>query len=311
MPGAGPETAGTRGTASSSPALAYLSIDQVLAHPRWPLARDCYIKVLIDGNGRDPATRRVMQDVAGLVLFNLIIAIYEDRGETRDRWPTIHRIRETFGTFGLVSDRSTDAMLARMRQIGLIELQSAPGDKRVRLVRPTARMVEEDNAWHDNHMRALSLLLPESRDYDPLFAHDPVYRQVHRAISNGLHENAFDVLDTEVNPLVGFLMRHDGARIIYSYLQAARADGDPLRVSLSYADASSQIGTSRTHIRNLLAALEEHNLLRRHGEGGEDIELTPALWRHADYFIAGMMSANDRWWQLTRLRVAEIQRSTQ
>ena len=296
---------------STRPAIKFLSTEQILAHPRWPEARDCYIKVLVSSHGRDPAIRRVMQDMAGLVLFNLIVAIYEARGPSRESWPTIHRIREAFATFGLASSRSTDAMLARMRQIGLIEMQAAPDDKRVRLVRPTPRMVAEDNAWHDNHMRALAVLLPESRDYDALFSHDALHRQVHRAISNGLHEKAFDVLDTAVNPLVGFLMRQDGARIIYSYLQAALAGGDPLRVSLSYASASRQIDTSRTHIRNLLTALEEAGLLHRHGEGGESIELTPELWRHADYFIAGMMSANDRWWQLTRHHVAEIQQSTQ
>lgn len=305
------DTGSTPRPATSPPPVAHLSTDQIHAHPRWPLARDCYIKVLIGGHGRDPGVRRLMQDMAGLVLFNLIIAIYEARGEARDSWPSINRIRETFATFGLASDRSVDAMLARMRQIGLIELQAAPGDKRIRLVQPTARMVEEDNAWHDNHMRALTVLLPESRDYDAVFSHDPLHRQVHRAISNSLHDKAFDVLDTTVNPLVSFLMRQDGAKIVFSYLQAALAGGNPLQVSLSYADASTQIGTSRTHIRNLLAALEGGNLLRRHGEGGDNIELSPELWRHADYFIAGMMAANDRWWQLTRREVARIQRSTQ
>nr|WP_314257196.1 hypothetical protein [uncultured Devosia sp.] len=289
----------------------FLSTQDVLAHPRWPLARDCYIKVLVGSHSPDPAIRRVLQDVAGLVLFNLIIAIYEARGEAKSTWPTVNRIRESFATFGLASDRSADEMLARMRQIGLIELHTAPGDKRMRLVQPTARMVAEDYAWHDNHMRALTVLLPDSRDYEAVFSHDPLHRQVHRAISNGLHDKAFDVLDTEVNPLVGFLMRQDGAKIIYGYLQEALAGGDPLRVSLSYSTAAERIDTSRTHIRNLLTALEESGLLRRHGRGGNNIELMPDLWRHADYFIAGMMSANDRWWQLTRSQVAEIQRSTQ
>ncbi|WEK04664.1 MAG: hypothetical protein P0Y65_21230 [Candidatus Devosia phytovorans] len=291
--------------------ITFLSTEQILAHPRWPQARDCYIQVLVQSHSPDPAISRVMQDVAGLVLFNLVIAIYEARGEARKDWPTINRIRESFANFGLASDRSTDEMLARMRQIGLIELQVAPADKRVRLVRPTQRMVAEDCAWHDNHTRALAVLRPDSRDYDAMFAHEPLHRQVHRAISNDLHEKAFDVLDTKVNPLVGFVMRQDGAKIIFLYLQRALAGGDPSRVSLSYAAASERIDTSRTHIRNLLAALESSGLLRRYGNGGNDIELTPELWRHADYFIASMMSANDRWWQLTRAQVAEIQRSTQ
>ncbi|WP_139198787.1 hypothetical protein [Devosia sp. YR412] len=291
--------------------MSFLSAAQIRAHPRWALARDYYMQVLVQSHSPDPAIRRVMQDIAGLVLFNLIIALYEARGEARESWPTITRIREVFATFGLASARSLDEMLARMRQIGLIELQTAPGDKRVRLIKPTARMIAEDYAWHDNHMRALAVLQPDSRDYDAVFSHDALHRQVHRAISNGLHDTAFDILDVENNPLVAFIMRQDGAKIIFSYLQQALAGGDPSRVSLNYTTASERIFTSRTHIRNLLSALEDAGMLRRHGTGGNDIELMPALWEHGDYFIASMMSGNDRWWQMTRQRVAAIDQSTQ
>lgn len=305
------EQAPHEGQGAEPHALVYMKTAEILAHPRWPQARDSYMRVLVQSHSEDPAIRRVMQDVAGLVLFNLIIALYEARSEARNTWPTITRIREAFSTFGLASARSVDEMLARMRHIGLIELLPAPADKRARLVRPTARMIAEDYAWHDNNMRSLALLRPDSRDYEAVFSHDPLHRQVHRAISNGLHETAFDILDIENNPLVAFIMRQDGAKIIFSYLQEALANGNPSRVSLSYTTASERIATSRTHIRNLLSALEEAGMLRLNGQGGNDIELLPDLWKYADYFIASVTSGNDRWWQMTRQRVAAIDRSTQ
>ena len=296
---------------NAPPPLAFLSIAQILAHPRWPLARDCYIGMALDTSGPDPAIKRLMQNVARIVLFNIIVGLHEARGPSRKTWPTINRIRETFEPFGLASPRRFDEMIARMRTVGLIELQPAPSDRRIRLVVPTERMIAEDYAWQDFNMRALAVLQPESRAYDEVFSHNPLYRQAQRIVSAGIFHKAQDILDPDANPLVPFLARQDGTKIILSYLEAALACGDPSRVSLSYETVSSRISTSRTHIRNLIELLEADGYLKRHGKGGNDIELMPELWRQAELFIASILSGNDYWWQLTLARVASLEQSTQ
>lgn len=296
---------------SNPPQVSYLTIEQIRAHPRWHLARDSYMQMAVDSHSADPAIRRVMQDIARIVLFNLIISLYEAAGEARSTWPTVKRIREVFEPFGLASPRRFDEMIARMRSIGLIELHPAPSDRRIRLVVPTPAMIAEDYAWHDINMHGLTVLLPESRDYDEVFAHNPLYRKVHRAISTGLHPTARDILDPANNPLVAFLVRQDGTKIVFGYLLAALSDGDPTRVSLSYEAISARIATSRTHVRNLVRALEEAGFMKGNGRGGRDIELLPPLLEQAELFIAGVLSGNDYWWQLTRQRIAAMGQSTQ
>lgn len=292
------------------PRLAFLSIEQVRNHPRWTIARDSYLQLTMDGHGPDPTIRRLMHDIARSVLFN-ILSLHAVQVEARESWATVNRIREVFAPFGLASPRRFDEMIARLRQVGLIELRPAPSDKRLRLVVPTARMIEEDYAWQDHNMRPLAVLLPESQDYDAVFSHDPLYRHALRAVCAGIMVNARTILDVEANPLIAFLMRQSGGRIIFSYLIAALAGGDPLRVSLRYEDVSIHAGTSRTHVRNMILALEAAGFLQRHGRGGHDIELRPELWEQADRFIASVLSGNDCLWQLTRARVDAIRQSTQ
>lgn len=293
------------------PAVDYLSIEQIRAHPRWPLARDCYMQMAAASRSADPAIKRLMQDIARVVLFNVIIGLHEARGAARNTWPTVNRVREAFEPFGLASPRRFDEMIARMRMVGLIELQPDRSDKRLRLVVPTPRMIEEDYAWQDLNMRALAVLRPESRDYDEVFSHNPQYRKAQRTISAGIHSNAQDILDTNANPLVAFLVRQDGPTIIFNYLLAAIEGGDKSRVSLGYETISVRGSTSRTHVRNLVRSLEAAGFLIRHGQGGQDIELMPHLWEQVERFIASIMSGNDYWWQLTRARVAAFQQSTQ
>ena len=295
----------------SEPLLTFLTTQQIRNHPRWMLARNGYMQAAVNNQGSDPAIRRLMQDIARVVLFNIILGLNEASGKARDSWPTVNRIREAFEPFGLASPRRFDEMIARLRTVGLIELQPAPVDKRIRLVVPTARMIAEDYAWQDTNMRGLAVLRPESRDYDEVFSHNPLYRLIHRAIGAELHATARNILDVEINPLVAFLVRQDGTKIVFSYLLAAIEGGDTSRASLSYETVSARSTTSRTHVRNLVNALEQAGYLKLHGRGGHDMELMPALWEQTQQFSAAILSGNDYWWQLARQRVAAFDQSTQ
>ena len=291
--------------------VAFLTTQQIRAHPRWMLARDGFMQAAIDNRGADPAIRRLMQDITRIVLFNVILGLNEARGETRDSWPTVNRIREAFEPFGLASPRRFDEMIARLRAVGLVELHPAPNDRRIRLVIPTARMIAEDYAWQDTIMRGLAVLRPESHDYDEVFSHNPLYRLIHRAIGAELHATARNILDVETNPLVAFLVRQNGTKIVFHYLLDAVEGGDTARVSLSYEAVSVRSTTSRTHVRNLVKALEAAGYLKLHGRGGRDVELMPAVWEQTEQFIAAILSGNDYWWQLARQRVAAFEQSTQ
>ncbi|ODT82321.1 MAG: hypothetical protein ABS76_08740 [Pelagibacterium sp. SCN 64-44] len=291
---------GTDGTALPP----YVTTEEVLAHPRFPLARNHYMRVMVDSHHADPAIRHLMHEMARNVLFNIILGqAARSRPDDPETWPSVGKLRDSFIPFGLVSPRSFDQMLARMKVIGMIELVPAPGDGRRRLVMPTPRMIQEDLAWLADHMAPLAVLFPERDDYRPALEHDRAHQMAQRIVSTQNYAWARDILSPE-DPVRALLLRQDAAKIVFIYLLAALESGGS-RASVSFEMAAVRLSTSRTHVRNLLSDLQTHGLVVLHGRGGTDVEITPQLWTVVDRFLAEAMSGHDLVWQVARLMVAQ------
>lgn len=283
----------------------HASTGDILAHPRFPLARNHYMRVMIESHSADPAIRHLMHEMARNVLFNIILGYHALRVEDDPAtWPSVGILRDVFLPFGLASARSFDQMLARMQVIGMIDLYPAPGDRRRRVVVPTARMIEEDLVWLANHMAPLAVLFPERDDYRPALDHSRAHQIAQRVISTRNYAVARDILSPE-DPVLALLLRQDAAKIIFIYLVAALDGADGHHASVSYEAAATRLSTSRTHVRNLLADLKAFGMLKMHGRGGHDVEIMPALWRVVDQFLANAMSGHDLVWQLARRMVEQ------
>lgn len=282
----------------------HATLDQILSHPRFALARNHYMQIMVDSHQTDPAIRHLMHDMARSVLFNIILGQNaRSRPDDPASWPSVGRLRESFIPFGLASPRSFDQMLARMKVIGLIDLVPAPGDRRRRLVVPTARMIEEDLAWLADHMSPLAILFPERDDYRPALEHDRAHQIAQRIISTYNYAHARDILSPE-DPIRALLFRQDAAKIVFIYLLDALRSADG-RASVSYEAAAARLSISRTHVRNLLSDLQAYGLLKLHGRGGTDIEISPQLWDLVDSFLADAMSGHDIVWQIARNMVTQ------
>lgn len=289
----------------------HLTIAQVLAHPRFPLARDHYMQVVVNSHNTDPAIQHLMHEIGRVVLFNIILGLHAlQRHDDPATWLTVGALREAFMPFGMASPRRFDQILARMRAIGLVTLEPAPGDRRRRLVAPTTKMLEQDLTWLADHMSPLTVLLPDCRDYDPALNHDRRYQRAQRIISTQNYGRAQAALaaDPRVMP---FLVRQDACKIVFIYLLAAAAGGDPHRASLPFEAAARQLTTSRTHVRNLMLDMQAAGLVQLHGKGGRDIEISPALWHGIEQFLAHAMSGHDFVWQCARRLIAAENQSTQ
>lgn len=277
----------------------YASTHEILAHPRFLLARDHYIATSVSAYRTDRVMRHLMHDIARHVLFNIILgrhaAMQVDEPET---WPTVGRLRQLFLAFDMASPRSFDEMLARMQMVRLITIEPAPDDRRRKLVIPTETMIAEDLAWLAQHMSPLAVLFPERADYRPALNHDRVYQQSLRILSSQNLGVARDVL-APGDPIFSLFRRQSAHAIVYIYMLDAlgRADGI---ASVRFEVAAEQLSTSRTHVRNLFRALETLELVRLHGRGGHGVEIMPGLWRWIEQFLAASMSGHDMIWQATR-----------
>ncbi|WEJ58111.1 hypothetical protein [Devosia sp. FJ2-5-3] len=281
----------------------YATTEDILSHPRFALARNHYMRVMIDSYKADTALRHLMHEMGRNVLFNIILG--QDALKNPDdpsTWPSVGSLRDVFMPFGLSSPRSFDDTLARMQIIGLIEIIPAPDDRRRRLVVPTEKMIREDLIWLADHMSPLAVLFPERDDYLPALSHDREHQCAQRIISTQNYGEAYEIL-TPTDPILALLLRQDAMKILFSYMLAAQDTGGS-RASLPYQDVANRTSTSRTHVRNLLYDLEKMDMVKLHQRGGRDVEITPALWSIIDYFLAKSMSGHDLVWQVARQIVA-------
>jgi hypothetical protein len=191
-----------------------------------------------------------------------------------------------------------------MTAIGLIDLVPLEGDRRRKLVVPTQTMIQQDLVWLDDYMSSLAVLYPDRDDYQPARLHDIRYQRAQRVVSTYFYQNSHDILKVE-DPALKVMQRQEAAQILYTYLLAAQAGGNPYLVSLPFEEVASAHLISRTHVRNLLNDLVELKLVEMRGRGGKDVVLTPGLWRIMDYFLAYVMWGHDQVWQESRKLVAQ------
>lgn len=278
----------------------YATAEQVLRHPRFVLARNHYMQVITESRYADPTIRRLMHEIARVVLFNIILGHHARQNpDDPSTWPSVGMLRDFFLPFGLASSRSFDQMLARMRAIGIVRLVPAPGDRRRRLVVPTDRMIEEDLTWLAQHMSPLAVLFPERDDYRPALERDRAHQVAQRIVSTRNYAGARDTLSPE-NPVMALLLRQDASKIVFTYLLAAWDGPEANRASVAYEAVAARLTTSRTHVRNLLMDLQRLEMVRLHDRGGRDVEIMPALWSVVDWYLANAMSAHDLIWQVAR-----------
>src|SRR6218665_3262531 len=250
----------------------YVTVEQVLDHPRFALARNHYMQVMIDAHDADPAMHHLMNEMGRNVLFNIILGYYARRDPADpSTWPSVGTLRDIFTPFGLASPRSFDQMLARMEVIGLIMLTPAPDDRRRRLVVPTERMISEDLSWLADHMSPLAELIPERDDYRPALERDRVHQMAQRIVSTRNYAYARQIMGPE-DPVQRLMLRQDAGKIVYQYLLAAWNSPGHDRASIAYEAMARRMTTSRTHVRNMMMDLQALDMVRLHDRGGHHVE---------------------------------------
>lgn len=286
----------------------YASVAEILAHPRFPLARNHYMRVIIESYRADSTLRHLMHDIPRQVLFNIILGLNARlSAEGRHTGPTVGVVRAHFLPFGIASARSFDEMLARMQIVGLIELRPTPHDRRRRLVVPTEKMIREDLVWLAEHISPLAVLFADRDDYQPAADHDRTYQNALRILSGQNLGHARDIL-SPADPAMTIFLRQDASKIAYMYMLDAQERADGI-ASLSFEAAAEHLSTSRTHVRNLLRDLQALGMVKLHGRGGHGVEIAPGLWRLVDNFLAASMSGHDMLWQAVRQQLKRAARA--
>jgi hypothetical protein len=172
----------------------------------------------------------------------------------------------------------------------------APQDRRVRLLTPTKKMVAQDQDFLVSHHLPLQILYPKP-GYGLITSRDPAFQLKQRLVSRDLFALGAQILAG--NPIMMLFQGRDaGVMVLIKLIAMAKAQGNSAPLKISYSDLGGRFGVSRTHVRNLLEAAEEMDLVRLTTGRSHFVDLKPPLLQAFDRLVADAMSGFDLCYQL-------------
>ncbi|MGE7416403.1 hypothetical protein [Methylobacterium tarhaniae] len=271
--------------------------EEILSHPRFQECREVYIDNCIDVYKIEGFPGKSSADAGRVTTLAIIVCLHARYIEDdRETWPTLKRLKETVADFGFASPRFIDDFVARLVQTEFLELRHHPADSRVRLLVPTEALLRWDREWMAAHFEPLAVLFPEP-GYALAIDRSPAFQKAHGGASVPVLEGAVKVAWRNLD-VVFFLAATSALSILFTL---CRLGGETTESGVREADLAvlaPQFGVSRSHIRNMLLAAEQHGFLARHGDKGQFIVLTPRWIAAFDRFIADSLSYSDLTYRL-------------
>lgn len=271
--------------------LPYLPYDDIVRHPRIADARKLYLEYFLALYGDDPFTARLLIETGRFLVYHVAVILFAGHDPARrDTWFTVGRLKREMAVFGMTSERQIDHLVGRLCSVGFLMIQRAEQDRRVRIIRPTEKMLAHDRAWLAAHYAPLTVVSPFN-DYDPVMRQDAAYQLAHRQEAMTFIPFAGKLLAVAPDLLL-FFHHVAGHMVSASLLSAAMAAGD-VHAAVPYADIGDRFGISRTHVRTVLVEAQAAGLVRLDGRGGHRVEILPRLWESYDRGLAAGMFSHD------------------
>jgi DNA-binding MarR family transcriptional regulator len=195
--------------------------------------------------------------------------------------PTLARLAAS----GLGSKRRIAAFVAVLRLAGLVRSRHGTGDRRVRILEPTERLIAMHTDWSRAALRQLDRLLDRpvleaAFDADPRF-----YRVACQAGAKEIFEGG--AFAPGRFAFVDFLTPHRTGHLIAASLAQAMFAGrgaPALQFPLPYGRLARRLGVSRSHVLNVFAEAQARGFLEV-ADAGRLVTLTAATARGVvEYF---------------------------
>jgi len=283
----------------------YKSAGEILAHPRFSQARRAHVDALASVFVRSRIPSRLIVDAASVMTADLLVGFYAayDRADPTTL-ATAGRLQKLIAEYGLASPRRMDDLIARFRQTGYVHAVASVVDRRIRVLKPTERLLAHDRAYIAALYQPLNILFPD-RGYEPVIRRDP---RLHLAIRRiGFFEPPIAPAFIGRHPaIMMFLARDAGYCAFLLLIKAVLSKKQLVSDDLSFTAIADRIGVSRTHIRNLFveAAAEGHVSLT--GARGHVAKVHTRLLDTFDPFLADLASSLDRIGQIALARDEEF-----
>ena len=271
---------------------AHRSVEEILAHPRFSAARNEFAAAVLAIYENNPYLSRLLVEAGRGVLFIVILALHARYQENaRSTWPTMRLVTQAMMGQGVTSARRVSGLVSRLIETDYVELRFAPGDQRVRIVTPTAKMSAQDQDWLAANYLPLQMLFPDP-GYAKITGRDPAFHLAHRLITADFLALGAQIMAD--NPIVmQFTSREAGMMILIKLIQLCDLESLSTPQGLSYSEVGARFGVSRTQVRKVLEEAERGGLVRLARDRRQTVQLTPELVAAFDRFLAAGMSGHD------------------
>ena len=162
------------------------SSEEILTHPRFSYARDEFVKAMLALQEHKPFLNRLLLEASRTVLVcNIMVlnARYDEAG--RAPWPTLRLVAGTMALQELASASRVQDLVSRLIKARYPEQCPAPQDRRVRILTPTRKMIEQDQDFLVSHYLPLGIPYPDP-GYPLITTRDPAFQIKHRVASGDL-----------------------------------------------------------------------------------------------------------------------------
>lgn len=239
----------------------FASAEVIRDHPRFPEAVDLLIDDVADLYGDDRRLVRTLFEYNRAITFMVAICVAAAHDPARpETWLTLTSLRTALARMGITDPRRIRRLVDELRGEGLIDELPMPGDLRRLWLAPTERMLAIDREWLATFHAPLALLAPEEPRYQRALARDRNYQRTYRRASVETLDLANGVV--RQNPPIDFFLHQSvGFRIMALLLRVARASPDGWTPDGFYTSAAQCSATSRVHVRNVIRAAADRELV--------------------------------------------------
>lgn len=205
---------------------------------------------------------------------------------------TPSRLKAFCAQHRMCSPGRTAAMLAVMQMSGNVVEAPAAKDRRVRLLMPTAKLLDNFLTRWITYFDALAQMMPETADIARAARESDVFVQTYiRLVVE--HYIAGNRLMNCVPRLNVFADANAGMLIFLSLFAAAGAEGPPRDaqyVQMPISELARRFGVSRAHVKQVLRGAQEQGLLVADDGNGRGIYLTRDYFDAAYQLFAAMFT---------------------
>jgi len=272
-------------------AIRFATPDELLVHPGFPTARAVYFGAVVDLYDGRPARMELMLDSSRILLYGVVMALWGGyRADVPATYPTISRIKQALGRFGLSSPRQIDKIIARFVQAGHFETKPACHDRRLRIVLPTPSLIGHEASFLQAHYKPLGIMFGDRHYAHALSGETAFLKAVRSAWLASLEQLATDVILPN-RPILKFYQASAGMLLLFE-LARRQAAADDRSCEIDHSGLGRRFSVSRTHVRTLLrAAAEDGDITIVHRSR---LRLGDRLCSALDRNIADRLSLLDR-----------------